>query len=100
MMPISNTRDSRILSHTGLPRMLAARVARCAPASVDLDDLIAAGTEGLIQAAERFDEAAGVPFASFAQPRVRGAILRAAHRALLLFFRRRGCGPCSLALSR
>jgi len=75
MVPISNTRDSRILSHTRLPRLLAARVARRAPASVDLDDLIAAGTEGLIQAAERFDEAAGVPFGSFAQPRVHGAIL-------------------------
>jgi RNA polymerase sigma factor for flagellar operon FliA len=75
MVSISHTRDSRILSHTGLPRMLAARVARRAPASVDLDDLIAAGTEGLIQAADRFDAAAGVPFGSFAHPRVRGAIL-------------------------
>ena len=73
--PVRSARDARILSHRGLPRMLAARVARRAPQSVDLDDLIAAGTEGLIQAAHRFDEAAGVPFACFAQQRVQGAIL-------------------------
>ena len=73
--PVRSARDARILSHRGLPRMLAARVARRAPESVDLDDLIAAGTEGLIQAAQRFDEAAGTPFTCFAQRRVEGAIL-------------------------
>ena len=73
--PVRSARDARILSHRGLPRVLAARVARRAPESVDLDDLIAAGTEGLIQASQRFDEGAGVPFACFAQRRVRGAIL-------------------------
>jgi len=73
--PVRSARDARIFSHRALPRILAARAARRAPASVDLDDLVAAGTEGLIQAAQRFDEAAGVPFASFAQRRVQGAIL-------------------------
>lgn len=72
---LHSTRDARILSHTDLPRRLAARVARHAPASIDLEDLIAAGTEGLIQAAQRFDEAAGVPFGPFARRRVHGAIL-------------------------
>jgi len=73
--PVRSARDARIFSLRALPRILAARAARRAPASVELDDLVAAGTEGLIQAAQRFDEAAGVPFASFAQRRVQGAIL-------------------------
>ena len=47
---------------------------------LDLDDLAQDGMLGLIDAAERFDEARGVPFETFAERRVRGAMLDALRR--------------------
>lgn len=47
---------------------------RLPPHSAELDDLIAAGSLGLISAAERFDPSHGVLFRTFAQHRIRGAI--------------------------
>jgi RNA polymerase sigma factor (sigma-70 family) len=44
-------------------------------ALADVDDLVSAGTVGLIEAAERFDAKRGVPFAVFAYSRVKGAIV-------------------------
>ena len=43
----------------------------------DLDDLVAAGFEGLLEARKRFDPARGVAFKSFAYYRVRGAVIDA-----------------------
>lgn len=43
----------------------------------DLDDLVAAGFEGLLEARRRFDPARGVAFKSFAYYRVRGAVIDA-----------------------
>ena len=40
-----------------------------------LDDLIQVGFVGLLSAAKRFDGRNGVPFASYAKPHIRGAIL-------------------------
>lgn len=45
------------------------------PAHVNRDDLTSAGLMALVQAAQAFDAARGVPFASYASTRVRGAIL-------------------------
>ncbi|MFB8828948.1 RNA polymerase sigma factor FliA [Azotobacter sp. CWF10] len=45
------------------------------PASVELDDLIQAGTIGLLDALSRYDAAQGASFATFASQRVRGAML-------------------------
>lgn len=41
---------------------------------VEADDVIGAGTVGLVQAAARYDEGAGVTFPTFAAPRIRGAM--------------------------
>ena len=43
----------------------------------DLEDLVAAGFEGLLDARNRFDPARGVAFKSFAYYRVRGAVIDA-----------------------
>jgi len=43
----------------------------------DLEDLVAAGFEGLLEARNRFDPARGVAFKSFAYYRVRGAVIDA-----------------------
>jgi RNA polymerase sigma factor for flagellar operon FliA len=41
----------------------------------DLDELVSAGTMGLIEAVENFDPERGLAFSTFAAPRIRGAIL-------------------------
>jgi len=45
------------------------------PASIELDDLIQAGTVGLLEAMGRFDASQGASFATFASQRIRGAML-------------------------
>lgn len=45
------------------------------PSSIDLDDLIQAGTMGLLDALGRFDPHAGVAFLPFASQRIRGAMI-------------------------
>ena len=70
-------RESRIRSALPLVRRLALRRAGLLPASVDVDDLIGAGMLGLIDAADRFDEARGIPFECYARTRVEGAMIDA-----------------------
>jgi RNA polymerase sigma factor for flagellar operon FliA len=43
--------------------------------STALDDLVAYGNEGLLDAASRFDATRGVPFEAFARSRIHGAIV-------------------------
>lgn len=45
------------------------------PSSVELDDLIQAGTVGLLDALNRYDPQAGASFATFASQRIRGAMI-------------------------
>ena len=45
------------------------------PASIELDDLIQAGTVGLLEALGRFDASQGATFATFASQRIRGAMM-------------------------
>lgn len=45
------------------------------PASIELDDLIQAGTLGLLESLGRFDASQGASFATFASQRIRGAML-------------------------
>lgn len=71
----TTTTDELFLSHQGLVRAVAWKLHRRAPHHVELDDLIAYGQIGLLQAIERFNETRGLKFATFAWHRVRGAIL-------------------------
>lgn len=73
----ANDRDGVIRAHIGLARNLALRLAGRVPASVDLDDLIAAGVLGLIDAVDRFDPSRAIPFEAYARTRIQGAILDA-----------------------
>jgi RNA polymerase sigma factor for flagellar operon FliA len=50
---------------------------------VELEDLVAYGSQGLVEAANRFDGSKGIPFAAFARHRISGAIvdgIRTQHR--------------------
>ena len=53
----------------------AERVWQKLPEGVDLNDLISAGTFGLMDAIEAFDMERGVKFETYCVPRIRGAML-------------------------
>ena len=73
----SETINPRI--EAGLPfvEALARRVAATMPHSIDLGDLVQDGVIGLIDAARRFEESRGIKFETFAERRVRGAMIDA-----------------------
>jgi RNA polymerase sigma factor FliA len=62
-------------------RKIAGRIARRLPESVDLDDLVSAGTIGLMEAMNRYDPSGGRDFKVYAEYRVKGAILDELRRA-------------------
>ena len=59
---------------------MARRMAASMPHSIDLGDLVQDGMIGLIDAANRFDEGRGIKFETFAERRVRGAMIDALRR--------------------
>lgn len=63
------------MDHLPKVRYIADRIAAKLPPSVERDDLYGAGVIGLIDAVERYDGSRGVAFTTFAEMRVRGAIL-------------------------
>ena len=58
-----------------LVRHIIGRLAAKLPHGIDLENLEAAGTLGLVEAANRFEPERGIQFRTFAYTRVRGAIL-------------------------
>jgi len=68
-------RDALILRHLPQVKRIVQRIAAHLPASVDRDDLVNAGIIGLIQSAERFDPSRENTFMTYAQVRIRGAVL-------------------------
>ena len=58
-----------------LVKAVTARIRATRGAVASFEDLYAVGLDGLLDAAERFEPARGVAFATFAFYRVRGAIL-------------------------
>lgn len=71
----SEAREDLITQHLPKVKYIADRMAAKLPPSVERDDLYGAGVVGLIDAVERFDASRGVAFTTFAEMRVRGAIL-------------------------
>ena len=69
--------DRRIVAGLPFVEALARRMAASMPNSIDIGDLVQDGVLGLIDAAHRFDEARGIKFETFAERRVRGAMIDA-----------------------
>ena len=69
------TRDAILRQHLGLVYHVAQQLAHARANDVELDDLVSAGTLGLIDAVEHFDTTRGLAFSTFAAPRIRGAML-------------------------
>jgi RNA polymerase sigma factor for flagellar operon FliA len=72
---VATDRDLLLMEHLPTVRYLARRIHERLPQHVDLDDLISAGVVGLIDAFSKFDHNKKVQFKSYAQFRIRGAIL-------------------------
>jgi RNA polymerase sigma factor FliA len=68
-------RENLIASHLAKVKYIADRLAAKLPPSVERDDLYGAGVIGLIEAVDRFDGSRGIAFSTFAELRIRGAIL-------------------------
>jgi RNA polymerase sigma factor for flagellar operon FliA len=68
-------RDRVLLEHLPMVRYLARRIRERLPQYIELEDLVSAGVIGLIDAYNKFDQTKNVQFKSYAQFRVRGAIL-------------------------
>ena len=68
-------RDELILEYAPLIKYVAQRMAVRLPPYIEIDDLVNAGTIGLIDAIEKFDSNRGVKFRTYAEFRVRGAML-------------------------
>ncbi len=64
-----------LLEHLPIVRFLARRIHERLPQHVDIEDLVSAGVVGLMDAFAKFDPAKKVQFRSYAQFRIRGAIL-------------------------
>lgn len=71
----SQKRDALLAQHLGLVHHVARQLANRLSTAAELDELVSAGTLGLVQAAESFDAKRGLSFSTFAVPRIRGAIL-------------------------
>ncbi|MDD5476562.1 MAG: FliA/WhiG family RNA polymerase sigma factor [Syntrophales bacterium] len=74
-MSDNNKRNELVVKYAPLDKNIVERMALRLPPHVDRDDLISAGTIGLISAVERFDNSRNVQFETFARFRIRGAIL-------------------------
>src|SRR6187200_930568 len=75
--PVAANQSNRIVAGLPFVEALARRMASTMPHSIDLGDLVQDGVLGLIDAANRFDEARGIKFETFAERRVRGAMIDA-----------------------
>jgi RNA polymerase sigma factor for flagellar operon FliA len=78
--PLVARQRDRIAAGLPFVESLARRVASSMPHSIELGDLVQDGMIGLIDAACRFDEARGIKFETFAERRVRGAMIDALRR--------------------
>ena len=78
--PLPPTQSRRVVAGLPFVEALARRLAASMPHSIDLGDLVQDGVLGLIDAAHRFDEGRGIKFETFAERRVRGAMIDALRR--------------------
>lgn len=78
--PLATHQHDRVVATLPFVESLARRMASTMPNSVDVSDLVQDGVIGLMDAAHRFDEARGIKFETFAERRVRGAMIDALRR--------------------
>ncbi|MBE7414837.1 MAG: FliA/WhiG family RNA polymerase sigma factor [Deltaproteobacteria bacterium] len=75
MQNVKTERDRLLEENIHLVKIIAYQVAVNLPPHIDVNDLISAGTIGLLESIDRFDSAKGVQFNTYASIRIRGAIM-------------------------
>lgn len=73
--PTNSSRDKLILEFAPLIKYIAQKIAARLPANVELDDLISSGVIGLMDAIDKYDSNRDNKFKTYAEFRIRGAIL-------------------------
>ncbi len=73
--PMTAAQEQLLLEHLPIVRYVARSMHERLPKHVELEELVSAGTLGLVDAARKFDPVKNVQFRSYAQFRIRGAIL-------------------------
>lgn len=71
----AEVRERLILEHLPQVRLIARRIHDRLPDSVSLDDLVSTGIVGLIAAIDRYDTSLNVKLKTYAEYKIRGAIL-------------------------
>lgn len=71
----ASEREALILEHLPQVKLIARRIHETLPASVALDDLISSGVVGLIMAIDNYDPSQAVKLKTYAEYKIRGAIL-------------------------
>jgi RNA polymerase sigma factor FliA len=74
-VPGSAARERLLLAHAALVKYLAHRIGSRLAGPIDFDDLVGDGLLGLMEAVDRFDPSHNVRFKTYAESRIRGAIL-------------------------
>jgi RNA polymerase sigma factor for flagellar operon FliA len=69
------TRDELIVRYAPLVKQIADRMAIRLPQSISQEELASAGVMGLIDALDKFDSEMGIKFKSYAEHRIKGAML-------------------------
>ncbi|HEV2446045.1 MAG TPA: FliA/WhiG family RNA polymerase sigma factor [Candidatus Sulfopaludibacter sp.] len=72
---LTSEQENILLEHLPIVRYLARRIHERLPQHVDMEDLVSAGVVGLMDAFQKFDPDKKVQFRSYAQFRIRGAII-------------------------
>jgi RNA polymerase sigma factor for flagellar operon FliA len=73
--PVNSTRDRLIIEYAPLIKYIAQKIAARLPANIELDDLISSGVIGLMDAIDKYDSSRDNKFKTYAEFRIRGAIL-------------------------
>lgn len=73
--PREKTREELILDHLPQVKLIARRIHERLPVSVSLEDLVSVGVVGLIAAIDRYDPKHDVKLKTYAEYKIRGAIL-------------------------
>lgn len=73
--PTNLSREKLIVEYSPLIKFIAQKIAARLPANIELDDLISSGVIGLMDAIEKYDCSRDNKFKTYAEFRIRGAIL-------------------------
>ncbi|MBF0298857.1 MAG: FliA/WhiG family RNA polymerase sigma factor [Oligoflexia bacterium] len=71
----SQTKDEIIVEYAPLIKYIAQKIASRLPSNIELDDLISCGVIGLMDAIDKYDPSRDNKFKTYAEFRIRGAIL-------------------------